>query len=112
MAAATPLRPIPGAFFNTPGPGTVRRRLNFNEPANQGTGSGMGNTLGALAPTSSNGLSQAGGQQTQPKEEVPPVVRAAQCINRVLQRDESYPDIDSYCRRKFRSFPASRVRAR
>ncbi|KAK3938258.1 Non-repetitive/WGA-negative nucleoporin C-terminal-domain-containing protein [Diplogelasinospora grovesii] len=98
MAAATPLRPIPGAFFNTPAPGTVRRRLNFNEPANQGTGSGMGNTLGALAPTSSNGLSQPGGQQTQPKEEVPPVVRAAQCINRVLQRDESYPDIDSYCR--------------
>lgn len=33
-------------------------------------------------------------------ENVPPVVKAAKAINAFLQMDESFPDLDSYCRRK------------
>lgn len=33
-------------------------------------------------------------------ENVPPVVKAAKAINAVLQADESFPDLDSYCRRR------------
>jgi hypothetical protein len=41
-----------------------------------------------------------GGQLQQVKEELPAVVRAAQSINKTLQQEESFPDLDSYCRRE------------
>lgn len=34
-------------------------------------------------------------------ENIPPVLKAAKAINSFLQLDESFPDLDSYCRRKF-----------
>lgn len=33
-------------------------------------------------------------------DNVPPVLKAAKAINSFLQMDESFPDLDSYCRRK------------
>ena len=39
------------------------------------------------------------------REELPPIVKAAQSINQTLQLDESYPDLDSYCRGE-RTVPA------
>ncbi|KAK0620539.1 Non-repetitive/WGA-negative nucleoporin C-terminal-domain-containing protein [Immersiella caudata] len=105
MPPVTPMRGIPGAYFNTPAPGgpaTVRRRLNFSDgvgPSTAGAGAGAGNT-GA---TGSNGATTTmagpgGGQLQQVKEELPAVVRAAQSINKTLQQEESFPDLDSYCR--------------
>ncbi|KAK4248458.1 Non-repetitive/WGA-negative nucleoporin C-terminal-domain-containing protein [Corynascus novoguineensis] len=101
MNPVTPVRQIPGAFINTPGPNTVRRRLNFNEAAGVGTTS---TTVAAPEPIAST---MGAGQQEivtgmlpapQARDDLPPVVKAAQVINQTLQLDESYPDIDSYCR--------------
>jgi nuclear pore complex protein Nup155 len=36
---------------------------------------------------------------SQAREDLPPEAKAAQVVNQTLQLDESYPDIDSYCRR-------------
>ena len=33
-----------------------------------------------------------------------PIQKAAGSVNRVLQLEESYPDLDSYCRRAFSVF--------
>jgi len=110
MNPVTPMRQIPGAYFNTPAPGAntaVRRRLNFNEPTGAGTtglGVGGGNPAGLgsgnLPPGAIATAGAAGGQLQPVREELPPVVRAAQSINQNLQQEESYPDLDSYCRRK------------
>ena len=35
------------------------------------------------------------------REDLPPVAKAAQVVSQTLQLDESYPDIDSYCRRMY-----------
>lgn len=108
MNPATPVRQIPGAFINTPGPNTVRRRLNFNEAAGVGTTS---TTVAAPGPIAST---MGAGQQEivtgmlpapQARDDLPPVVKASQVINQTLQLDESYPDIDSYCRRKLSFIP-------
>ncbi len=100
MIPATPIRPIPGAYFNTPAPGAntaVRRRLNFNEPTQGSVPSG----LGPLAtPVESNGGNGGGLPLPAPREELPPVAKAAETINKTLQLDDSFPDLDSYCRRK------------
>ena len=102
MEPVTPMRQIPGAFINTPAPAgnnATRRRLNFNEPT--GTGA-MGNppapigTLGSDRPEITTGMLPP----PQTREDVPPVVKAAQVVNQNLQTDESYPDLDSYCRRR------------
>lgn len=104
MNPVTPVRQIPGAFINTPAPGpnTVRRRLNFNEAAGAGTTGTMGtapepitSTLGAGQQEITTGLLP----QPHARDDLPPVLKAAQVINQTLQLDESYPDIDSYCRR-------------
>jgi nuclear pore complex protein Nup155 len=39
----------------------------------------------------------------QVRDDLPPVAKAAQVVNQTLQLDESYPDIDSYCRRMYPS---------
>ncbi|KAK3323968.1 Non-repetitive/WGA-negative nucleoporin C-terminal-domain-containing protein [Cercophora scortea] len=102
MNTATPMRQIPGAYFNTPAPpGTnVRRRLNFGEPATTVTSGSMGTTSASLQSNGSGPLAANGGGPPPPpaREDLPPVLRAAQCINTTLQLDESYPDLDSYCR--------------
>ncbi len=106
MNPVTPMRPIPGAFINTPaaGPNTVRRRLNFNEAASSGTNGALGtapapitSTLGSGQPDITTGMLPP----PQARDDLPPVAKAAQVVNQTLQLDESYPDIDSYCRRMY-----------
>lgn len=126
----TPLRPVPGAFLNTPavasrfqsGSDPVRRQLfpasSNNQPGGQVGGNlasgGLGTTAtqgGGLASSRSStaltavntgdaGLVAANPLPTPRLENVPPVVKAAKAINAFLQMDESFPDLDSYCRRK------------
>ena len=112
MNPVTPMRPIPGAFINTPaaGPNTVRRRLNFNEAAGGGTNGALGtapapitSTLGSGQPDITTGMLPP----PQARDDLPPVTKAAQVVNQTLQLDESYPDIDSYCRRMFIPCPLS-----
>ena len=98
------MRQIPGAYFNTPAPpGTtaVRRRLNFGD-TNPGTASGHGSAARPLGNGGSSDVVDVNGGGPLPtavqREELPPVVKAAQSINQTLQLDESYPDLDSYCR--------------
>ncbi|KJZ77834.1 hypothetical protein HIM_03011 [Hirsutella minnesotensis 3608] len=120
----TPVRPLPGAFLNTPA--VASRFQSANEPArrqlfpiaeggqslasnqNQGsTASGAsGNMLAKTAAPASGAVSgqpEAGLVATAPlpaprAENIPPVVKAAKAINAFLQLDENFPDLDSYCR--------------
>ena len=102
---ATPMRQIPGAFLNTPAPtrpDTVRRRL-FSEQSAAGLISTTGGGSGPVAANASDSTPlQTLGQTQLPQSEapLPPIPKAARSINQVLQLDESYPDLDSYCRRK------------
>jgi nuclear pore complex protein Nup155 len=108
MNTVTPMRQIPGAFINPPGPNTVRRRLNFNEAAGASTNGTTGTVPVPLASTLGSGQPEiATGMlpQQQLREDLPPAAKAAYVVNQTLQLDESYPDIDSYCRRKFRFAP-------
>lgn len=100
QAAATPMRPIPGAFINTPAfirqNDPVRRRLTFGDvapPAPPRTGAAQNNHVDLLE------QGQPLQQQQGADAPVPPITRAAALINRTLQMDEAYPDLDSYCRR-------------
>ncbi|SPQ25532.1 8fb6d156-1f49-4dd8-9e9b-82a5ea28d19d [Thermothielavioides terrestris] len=102
MNPATPMRPIPGAFVNTPAPGpnTVRRRL-FEEAAGAGAPRTMVSASGPVVSTLGSGQPDAPPGMIAPsqaREELPPVAKAAQVVNQTLQLDESYPDLDSYCR--------------
>ncbi|TPX11780.1 uncharacterized protein E0L32_007517 [Thyridium curvatum] len=107
MAAPTPMRPVPGAFFNTPAPGArdpVRRRL-FDEPPPASGDLARTNSFSGGVSFQGRGAGselQAPSQQAQPTPDpvasLPPVVKAARYVNGVLQHDESYPDLDSYCR--------------
>jgi nuclear pore complex protein Nup155 len=104
MNPTTPVRQIPGAFINTPAPGpnTARRRLNFNDVAGPGTTGATGNTPAPITSTLGTGQPEiATGMMPQPplSEDLPPIAKAAQVVNQTLQLDESYPDLDSYCRR-------------
>ena len=72
----------------------------------QGFGPSHGST-GLVPSTSSTSLqhnilpsSQQPLESTAPQ---PPVLRAAKAVNQVLQLDESYPDLDSYCKRELSS---------
>ena len=102
------MRQIPGAFINTPAPGpnTVRRRLNFNEASGAGTTGPIGTAPAPIASTLSSGQPEITTGMLPPpqvRDDLPPVAKAAQVVNQTLQLDESYPDIDSYCRRMYPS---------
>ncbi len=103
----TPLRPVPGAFFNTPAPSRhdpVRRRL-FEDPL---PAPPPGASLGLQRSRSAGGTSRAGQQPQLPGAAAPQphLARAGRSVNQVLQQDEGYPDLDSYCRRELSpSFP-------
>jgi nuclear pore complex protein Nup155 len=48
------------------------------------------------------GLQSQSQSQAAPTEPpLPPILKAARSVNNVLDLDESFPDLDSYCRRKF-----------
>lgn len=108
----TPMRPVPGAFLNTP---AASRFANDNEPVRRrlfAEGDAPSSNSGALvagsnlAPATIASTSTSGGlvstsSAQAPQQNLPPVTRAAQAVNQFLQSDENYPELDSYCRRKF-----------
>lgn len=112
---ATPVRPVPGAFVNTPavvarfqpGPDAARRQLF---PLAEGLGGGA--SPGPAASLAVAGPSEPGAATATPlpaprAANVPPVARAAKAINACLQADEAFPDLDSYCRRETGARPLS-----
>ncbi|KAH6685905.1 nucleoporin Nup157/170 [Plectosphaerella plurivora] len=107
----TPARPLPGAFINTPAPSrfqsgndAVQRRLFVHEGAGNSSGGESlvrrpSQTMGSHQSASgSSGALAPVAQPQLPAQDVPPVVKAAQAVNRALQSDQSYPDLDSYAR--------------
>lgn len=136
--STTPLRPVPGAFLNTPavasrfqsGSDPVRRQLFPTSSSAQSGGQGGGNlvsgnsipalvpggsvrtqesseTLTTVSDSSDSGFVAANPLPAPRVENVPPILKAAKAINSFLQMDESFPDLDSYCRRKKMKCPAS-----
>ena len=104
MATATPMRIVPGAFFNTPAPSgaqNAQRRLFVDMPVASGAGA---------APSGSGPLVQSDDQLRQrqrqqqvisgQQEDLPPVLKAAGTINARLAKDESYADLDTVLRRE------------
>ncbi|KAF7560927.1 hypothetical protein G7046_g3212 [Stylonectria norvegica] len=112
----TPLRPVPGAFLNTPaamsrfqtGTDPVRRQLFHLPDTSQSVpakSSGTSTTAGNAAITTTSSQTTGSGGLIAPNplplprsENVPPIAKAAKDINAFLQADASYPDLDSYCR--------------
>lgn len=111
--AQTPLRPVPGAFMHTPAIASrfaaqqdpVRRRLFPDQPtpANQQVVAGGGyGPQGFDAPAPDGQVLQpaagAIGQVAAPPPPQSPLAKAAGYINNSLAKDESYPELDAYCR--------------
>jgi nuclear pore complex protein Nup155 len=95
--AATPQRPLPGAYFTTPapsrfGPGPPIRQPSFTNRPQPPPG-----------PNPNDGQPNPQSRQALAPQALPPVQRAARTINEVLQREASFPDLDSYVRRKWAS---------
>ncbi|KAE8443895.1 hypothetical protein EG329_001304 [Mollisiaceae sp. DMI_Dod_QoI] len=89
---ATPQRPLPGAYFATPaasrfGQGPPIRQPSFTSQPRQPPG-----------PNPNDGQPNPQSRQPPPPQALPPVQRAARTINEVLQREASFPDLDSYVR--------------
>lgn len=112
MSFQTPMRPVPGAFLNTPavaskyqtGQDPTRRQLF---PPSESSGSLQQVPQNAPLPPSQSAPGGLGGGMltTNPlppprSEAVPPVIKAARAVNDFLQSDENFPDVDSYIRRK------------
>lgn len=95
---ATPQKSLPGAFFTTPAPSRFSKKnvtlhqSSYNDRviSSRTAGSNGGDSLAAIEAAREQAKSQ----------ELRPVQRAAKTINDVLQREASYPDLDSYVRRK------------
>ncbi|KJR81980.1 nuclear pore complex protein Nup155 [Sporothrix schenckii 1099-18] len=122
---STPRRQIPGSYFATPGPAASSRldggRSLFDPaPAALSASSGVGSATTSSAQLQrlqqqqqqqlqqqQQQLSQRPGGSAQQADSVmalpapavlTPIQKAAGSVNRVLQLEESYPDLDSYCR--------------
>jgi nuclear pore complex protein Nup155 len=98
----TPQRPLPGAFFNTP----AASRFDVRPPPppifRTQSQSFRGGREAAPA-EASNGSEQQ--QPDQSRQQVQarssqPIQRAARTINEYLLREASFPEFDSYVRRK------------
>ncbi|KAL5600894.1 hypothetical protein BROUX41_005732 [Berkeleyomyces rouxiae] len=119
----TPARALPGAFMSTPAlsgklqaqaPDNLRRRLFSDDKPKTDlifTGNNSGSMVrssltGATEPKLSftasaaanitNGL--VAGSLIPTPEELSPAARAAKQVNQILQADQNFPDLDSYCR--------------
>ncbi len=96
-AISTPQRPLPGAYFNTPAVTRYQGGLPPRQPVFQRQ---------ATQQTQSSNAAQVVQQQTpqlrpiSQSQSLQPIQRAARTINEFLQRDEAFPDVDSYVRRK------------
>ncbi|KAK4640775.1 hypothetical protein QC761_606590 [Podospora bellae-mahoneyi] len=98
MEPSTPMRPIPGAYINTPAPNTTRRQLFTNNPGN-GVPPPM--ALPPANPVGPGTQALVTGQLPAPpvaRADVPLIETAGHVVNSNLLNDESYPDLDSYCR--------------
>jgi nuclear pore complex protein Nup155 len=83
MPPATPQRPGPGAFINTPAPNRpgMQRQSSMSQP-----------------PPQPQLQQQQQQQQLQPVES--PIERAARTINTMLDRDSRYPSLEGYIGRE------------
>ncbi|OOO13246.1 Nucleoporin, Nup133/Nup155-like, C-terminal [Aspergillus oryzae] len=92
--ALTPQRPLPGAFFQTPGPNNVPSAPAFSpKPAPAPAEQPSPASLPKLPPAASKSKSQ-----TLSTEE-----RAARTVNDTLTQEARYPDLDSYLSQGFSS---------
>jgi hypothetical protein len=100
-AISTPQRPLPGAYFNTPAVTRYQGGLPPRQPVFQRQ---------TTQQTQSSNASQDVQQQApqlrpiSQSQSLQPIQRAARTINELLQRDASFPDVDSYVRRKHSSW--------
>ena len=122
----TPIRPVPGAFVNTPAvpskfqtkQDSVSRQLF---PVSENNPDGSQAPLGK-DPASAKAVEKAGtkdaaetkkaeenaegaegadsSKDSKEPENIPPLLKAAKAINASLKADENFPELDSYCRRK------------
>ncbi|KAE8354090.1 Non-repetitive/WGA-negative nucleoporin C-terminal-domain-containing protein [Aspergillus coremiiformis] len=92
--ALTPQRPLPGAFFQTPGPSNAPSAPVFSpKPATASAEQPSPASLPKLPPAASKSKSQ-----TLSTEE-----RAARTVNDTLTQEARYPDLDSYLSQGFSS---------
>ncbi|TAQ83782.1 hypothetical protein B7494_g7897 [Chlorociboria aeruginascens] len=100
----TPQRPLPGAYFHTPAVSRFNIRTpappqpnfrSFGEPRERGLPEDPRDQNLAPAQQPQGAPQQRNLNQLQA---LPPIRRAARTINEFLQRDASYPDLDSYVR--------------
>src|SRR5580700_9197075 len=94
-APQTPQRPLPGAFLQTPAP---TRYQSATAAQRSQSAVIQNNSTRAQSYNGQQQQQQAGPQnQSQP---LLPVQHAAKTINKVLQRDASFPDLDGYIKRE------------
>jgi nuclear pore complex protein Nup155 len=91
----TPQRPLPGAFFNTPAASRYQGGAPIRQPVFQPQGGRP-----APNPVADAGNPNPQSRQAPPPQTLQPIQRAARTINEVLQREASFPDLDSYVRRE------------
>lgn len=112
MATQTPMREVPGAFLATPAIAArndrVSRQLFDTSRPSAGSRTSSSTALGVRmsSPRAGAMTSVTSGQGTDAAAPLPPLLKAAKSVKGVLQQDESYPDLDSVCRRKLLSLSA------
>lgn len=100
----TPQRPLPGAYLQTPAVSRYQtgvappRQPVFRSQSFTGQhgGSSSQNTVGTPQPH----LQASESRQVAASLPLQPIQRAARTINEVLQKEASFPDLDSYVKRK------------
>jgi len=95
-AMQTPQRPLPGAYFNTPAASRFQGGAPIRQPIFQPQ-----NTRQPSNPTGNPAQPVSQSREVPPPKAQQPIQRAARTINEVLQREASFPDLDSYVRRKY-----------
>ncbi|KAI6248804.1 Nucleoporin [Erysiphe necator] len=94
--AATPQKSLPGAFFTTPAPSRYsKKNVSIHQPLHNNRVISGGNV--SISVGDSTTAIDAAREQVK-SQAMRPVQRAARTINDVLQREASYPDLDSYVR--------------
>ncbi|KAG9252658.1 nucleoporin Nup157/170 [Emericellopsis atlantica] len=109
MSFQTPMRPVPGAYLNTPalasrfqpGPDPTRRQLfqpsrpTIDSSGNAGASASSGTQIGA----STSGAVGTPVTPSAPRQDaVAPVVKAANAVADAVRSDENFPDLDNYIR--------------
>jgi nuclear pore complex protein Nup155 len=98
----TPQRPLPGAFFSTPAASRFDTRAP-PPPIFRSQSQSFGGQGAALGGSNPAGQQQPPLDQSRHQNQIrslQPIQRAARTINETLLREASFPEIDSYIRRK------------